>query len=188
MRFVGAFSYGTIADRRRHNSEIKFALSNSYRYDFFREDIKLIARVPTPCIGVCSTGIGDSVCRGCKRYAHEVIHWNGYSEEQKCAINLRLDQLLSQIVGAKLSVFDCMLLERRLQAQQIRYSAHKSPLVWVFELLRAGASQIDDPRAFGFALELEYRNLSLPALREQIDSEFFLLSEAHYQRYIATIV
>lgn len=128
------------------------------------------------------------VCRGCKRFAHEVIHWNGYSEEEKNAINRRLDQLLSQIVGAKLRVFDSALLEQRLQVQQIRYSAHKSPLVWVFELLRAGASQIDDPRAFGFALEPGYRNLSLSILREQIDSEFFLLSEAHYQRYIATIV
>jgi hypothetical protein len=79
-------------------------------------------------------------------------------------------------------------LERRLQAQQIRYSAHKSPLVWVFELLRAGASQIDDPRAFGFALEPQYRHLTLPVLREQIDGEFYLLSEAHYQRYIAAAV
>ncbi|HMW48455.1 MAG TPA: DUF1289 domain-containing protein, partial [Cellvibrionaceae bacterium] len=24
-------------------------------------------QVRTPCIGVCSTGIGDVVCRGCKR-------------------------------------------------------------------------------------------------------------------------
>jgi predicted Fe-S protein YdhL (DUF1289 family) len=42
----------------------------------------LPVRTPTPCIGVCSTGIGDVVCRGCKRYAQEVIHWNGYSEQQ----------------------------------------------------------------------------------------------------------
>lgn len=149
---------------------------------------QLSARILTPCIGVCSTGIGDVVCRGCKRYAHEVIQWNGYSEEQKRAINLRLDQLLSQIVGAKLTVFDPALLERRLQAQRIRYSVCKGPLVWVFDLLRAGASQIDDPRAFGFALEMDCRHLSLPVLREQIDSEFFLLSEAHYQRYIAATV
>lgn len=147
-----------------------------------------LSRISTPCIGVCSTGIGDSVCRGCKRYAHEVIHWNAYSEEQKRAINQRLDQLLSQIVSAKLTVFDRALLERRLQSQQVRYSAHKSPQVWVFELLRAGASQIDEPRAFGFELEAGFRNLSLPVLREQIDSEFFLLSEAHYQRYIAATV
>ena len=38
--------------------------------------------IRTPCIGVCSTGIGDAVCRGCKRFTHEVIDWNGYSTEQ----------------------------------------------------------------------------------------------------------
>lgn len=148
---------------------------------------KLIARIPTPCIGVCSTGIGDAVCRGCKRYAHEVIHWNSYSQEQKQAIDRRLDQLLSQVVGAKLRVFDSELLELRMRTQQIRYSLHRSPAVWVFELLRAGASQIDDPRDYGFAVEPGYRTLPLAVLREQIDREFFLLSEAHYQRYIAAI-
>ena len=42
--------------------------------------------VKTPCIGVCSTGIGDAVCRGCKRFSHEVIHWNSYSQDHKRAI------------------------------------------------------------------------------------------------------
>ncbi|MDC1160500.1 DUF1289 domain-containing protein, partial [Luminiphilus sp.] len=27
------------------------------------------APIRTPCIGVCSTGVGDVVCRGCKRFA-----------------------------------------------------------------------------------------------------------------------
>jgi predicted Fe-S protein YdhL (DUF1289 family) len=145
---------------------------------------QLPTRVPTPCIGVCSTGIGDVVCRGCKRYAHEVIHWNSYTEAQKRLISVRLEQFLTQIVAAKLSVFDAHLLESQLQAQQVRYSAHKSPLVWVFELLRAGAKQIADPRKFGFVVAANYRDISMATLREQIDSEFFILSEAHYQRYM----
>ncbi len=149
---------------------------------------QLSTRISTPCIGVCSTGIGDAICRGCKRYAHEVIHWNGYSEEQKRAINQRLDQLLTQVVSAKLAVFDRALLERRLQTQQIRYSAHQSPPVWVFELLRAGASQIQDSREYGFVVEPSQRAVPLSVLRDQIDREFFLLSEAHYQRYIVTYV
>lgn len=145
---------------------------------------KLLTRIPTPCIGVCSTGIGDAVCRGCKRYAHEVIHWNSYTDAQKRVISERLDILLAQIVGAKLTVFDAQLLAAQLKAQQVRYSAHMSPPVWVFELLRAGARQIDDPRAFGFVVDANYQALGLTALREQIDREFFILSEAHYQRYV----
>lgn len=146
---------------------------------------KLINRIPTPCIGVCSTGIGDVVCRGCKRFAHEVIHWNGYTDEQKRIIDSRLDQFLAQVVAVKVQIVDAGLLERQLRAQQIRFSAHKDPHVWVFQLLRAGASQIVAAAAFGFAVRPGYETLSLTDLREQIDREFFVLSEAHYQRYFA---
>lgn len=144
---------------------------------------KLIARVPTPCIGVCSTGIGDVVCRGCKRFAHEVIHWNSYTDAQKRVIDARLDQFLTQVVAARLHVFDAALLERQLRAQQLRFSAHKDPHVWVFQLLRAGASQIEDPARFGFAPLPACAGMALTELREQIDREFFILSEAYYQRY-----
>ncbi|MCY1186963.1 hypothetical protein D9M73_278850 [compost metagenome] len=39
--------------------------------------------------------------------------------------------------------------------------------------------------AYGIALLPEFRGWTLPDLREAIDREFFLLSEAHYERYIA---
>ncbi len=47
----------------------------------------------SPCIGVCSTTYGDLVCRGCKRFAHEVVQWNGYDHDQRDAIWRRLEQL-----------------------------------------------------------------------------------------------
>ncbi|MCF8976542.1 DUF1289 domain-containing protein, partial [Pseudomonas edaphica] len=28
--------------------------------------------IKTPCVGLCSTVYGDLVCRGCKRFHHEV--------------------------------------------------------------------------------------------------------------------
>ncbi|MET0379624.1 MAG: DUF1289 domain-containing protein [Spongiibacteraceae bacterium] len=148
---------------------------------------KLINRVPTPCIGVCSTGIGDVVCRGCKRFAHEVIHWNSYTDEQKRIIDARLDQFLAQVVAVKVQIVDAVLLEQQLRAQQIRFSAHKDPHVWLFQLLRAGASQIAAAALFGFIVRPAYESLSLIELREQIDREFFVLSEAHYQRYFRMV-
>ncbi len=62
--------------------------------------------IRTPCIGVCSTGIGDAVCRGCKRFAHEVIDWNGYSQAQKGAIDSRLDRFLAMCVANKFRIVD----------------------------------------------------------------------------------
>ena len=70
-----------------------------------------------PCIGVCSTGIGDAVCRGCKRFAHEVIDWNGYSQAQKQAIDARLDRFLAMCVANKLRIVDQKLLDWRSRSK-----------------------------------------------------------------------
>ena len=144
---------------------------------------QLESRVKTPCIGVCSTGIGDSVCRGCKRFTHEVIHWNGYTEREKQIIDQRLENFLAQIVETKLRVFNKDVLKRQLDTQQIPFPAHKSPYIWAYELLRAGASQLGDLREYGLELEPQFRSSDLKQLRIAIDGEFFVLSDAHYQRY-----
>lgn len=142
--------------------------------------------VKTPCIGVCSTGIGDSVCRGCKRFAHEVIDWNSYTLEQKQVVDRRLGDFLSQCVRNKLRVTDKALLQWQLQVQQVDYVAHYDEYCWVYSLIKAGASQIDHSSDYGFETDLSYRQLPLAKLRELIDSEFFILSQAHYDRYILT--
>ena len=140
--------------------------------------------VKTPCIGVCSTGIGDSVCRGCKRFSHEVIDWNSYTSAQKQAVDGRLSGFLSQCVGNKLRVLDKALLKWQLVVQQIRFVEHHDECCWVFSLLKAGAGQIDNSRDYGFEVDLGYREMPLPELRDKIDQEFYILSEAHYERYM----
>lgn len=142
--------------------------------------------IKTPCIGVCSTGIGDSVCRGCKRFSHEVIHWNSYTPEQKRVIDQRLSGFLSQCVSNKLRVTDKALLAWQLEVQQVRHVRHHDEYCWVFSLLKAGASQIERTGDFGFELEPAFSDLPLTELRDLIDREFFILSEAHYERYMQT--
>ena len=97
--------------------------------------------VKTPCIGVCSTGIGDAVCRGCKRFSNEVIAWNGYTQEQKRVIDQRIAGFLSQCVANKLQVTDAALLKWQLDVQQVRYNPLHDEFCWVFSLLKAGAKQ-----------------------------------------------
>ena len=142
--------------------------------------------VKTPCIGVCSTGIGDAVCRGCKRFSHEVIHWNSYSAEQKQAIDGRLSGFLSQCVSNTLTVLDKPLLAWQLQVQQLRFNPEHDEYCWVFSLLKAGAGQIERPADFGFEVHTGFSRLPLRELRDQIDREFYILSEAHYERYMRT--
>lgn len=141
--------------------------------------------IKTPCVGLCSTVYGDLVCRGCKRFHHEVIHWNGYDEEQKRAVWLRLEQLLVQVMAAKLEVFDPIRLRQQLEQRQIRFAVQQSAYCWAYQLIARGARVISQLEAYGVVLLPEFRGWTLPQLRDAIDREFFLLSEAHYQRYIA---
>jgi len=142
--------------------------------------------VKTPCIGVCSTGIGDTVCRGCKRFAHEVIAWNSYTPQQKAVVDRRLGDFLSRCVGNKLQVTDKALLQWQLQVQQLDYPPHHDEYCWVYSLIKAGASQIERTEDYGFVVDLAFRQLPLVQLRELIDREFYILSQAHYDRYMLT--
>ncbi|WP_299593234.1 DUF1289 domain-containing protein [uncultured Microbulbifer sp.] len=142
-------------------------------------------KVRTPCIGVCSTGIGDDVCRGCKRFAHEVIDWNAYSEEQRRIIAERRDGYLANAVRSQLEIVDQNLLLSQMRHQQIRFNEDQNPYCWVFELLRAGASQIGEPAAYGLLPTPMARGVSLVELRRRIDEDFYALSLAYYQRFVA---
>jgi len=62
----------------------------------------------TPCIGICSTTYGDLVCRGCKRFAHEVVGWNGYDDDQRGAVWARLHDLRAGAVRHLLEVVEPM--------------------------------------------------------------------------------
>jgi predicted Fe-S protein YdhL (DUF1289 family) len=144
-------------------------------------------RIKTPCVGLCSTVFGGVVCRGCKRFHHEVINWNGYSDEEKQAVWLRLEMLLVQVMTAKLEVFDEQLLLNQLRQRQIRFVPQQSAYCWAYQLLVRGARVITQLNAYGVVLLPEFRDWQLPALRDAIDREFFLLSEAHFERYIAPV-
>ncbi|SER47438.1 hypothetical protein SAMN04244573_03691 [Azotobacter beijerinckii] len=142
-------------------------------------------RIKTPCVGLCSTVYGDLVCRGCKRFHHEVVSWNQYDEEEKRAVWLRLETLLVQVVQAKLEVFDAQRLRCQLEQRQIRFELEQSVYCWAYRLIARGARAISQLEAYGIVLLPEFRDWELPALRDAIDREFFLLSLAHYERYIA---
>lgn len=147
----------------------------------------MVNKVKTPCIGVCSTGIGDSVCRGCKRYTHEVVDWNAYTEAQRVSISLRLDALIRQVLEARVEIFDEPLLRQQLQMQNVRHHPEQSPFAWLFEILKVGAGQIRNLEAFGARLLPEYAHMTLPEFKALVDEDFFVLSQVHYERYFSKV-
>jgi predicted Fe-S protein YdhL (DUF1289 family) len=142
-------------------------------------------RIKTPCVGLCSTVYGDLVCRGCKRFHHEVVNWNAYTDDERRAVWARLEVLLDQVMQAKLEVFDAGRLRQQLEQRQIRFVAEQSSYCWAYQLIARGARVISQVEAYGVVLLPEFRGWTLPDLRDAIDREFFILSEAHYERYIA---
>ncbi|MCH7336599.1 DUF1289 domain-containing protein [Acinetobacter sp. NIPH 2699] len=79
-------------------------------------------RIPslTPCAGRCSTVFGDLVCRGCRRFNHEVIQWNTYSPEQRLAVWRRLDAQLDQILVPLLPNANLQHVEGFIHSRHIR--------------------------------------------------------------------
>ena len=106
----------------------------------------------TPCIGLCSTVFGDSVCRGCMRFIHEVIDWNRYDATHKAIIWQRLDEHLRLILPQYVRIYDPRQIIETLQQQHIVYDANN---LWrgIYQLLRVADKGIISTEKVGFSLK-----------------------------------
>ena len=143
-----------------------------------------MSRSTTPCLGICSTTYGDSVCKGCKRFVHEVIDWNKFNSNEKELVNTRLEEFKIIVLKNRILVSDQDLLAAKLKENAIRFNNALDPLTWIFDLLRASGTQELDLDQFGIKTLISE---ALPTIREQINKEFLELSEAHYDRYFKRI-
>ena len=141
-----------------------------------------LKRVRTPCVGVCSTTFGDTVCRGCRRFLHEVVNWNAYNEQQKAIVWQRLDGFMRLVVTNYVTIIDAELLRAQMDYQNLRYQAELSPEGWVPELLKAAGEQSLDWAVFGLAPRPDAAAMTPRSLYEQICAELHALSQAHYDR------
>jgi uncharacterized protein len=155
----------------------------------------------TPCIGTCSTTYGDLICRGCKRFAHEVVQWNAYDADQRRTVWQRLLELRAGAVAAVLEIRD----EARLREQVGRAGLVVDPAG--LDATAAGGADADVHAAENLLYELlqrlqwreprpslESMGVALAAgveihlepvpetLLSLIDSEFYLRSVAQYER------
>jgi len=143
-------------------------------------------KTKTPCIGICSTtSVGDPICRGCKRFAHEVINWNGYTDEEKNAVLDRIEKLLIQILDDRFYVRDPSTLKAAMRSAAIPYDAERSPLSWLHNLLKKHHREIKGLYRYGVEVREDYRDIALAQLIEQVDKELLVLCEAHYSRYFS---
>lgn len=137
-------------------------------------------RSTTPCLGICSTTYGDDVCKGCKRFAHEIISWTKYSQDERALVNDRLEKFKILILQERFKVHDVDLFAIKLKENAINYNNSMDPLTWIFDLLRAAGSQNLDLEQFGIT---SLKNYDPMKIRDEVNKELLDLSEAHHQRY-----
>ena len=140
-------------------------------------------RSSTPCIGICSTTFGDDVCKGCKRFSHEITSWGKFSNEERAFVNRRLEQFKSTLLEEKFTIIDGNLFESKMNEFSINYNGSLEPITWIFDLLRASVSKDLNLDDFGIEIKPEFSNLSLVEIRKLINDEMLQLSEAHYSKF-----
>jgi uncharacterized protein len=137
--------------------------------------VKILQRA-TPCVGICSTTYGDLVCRGCKRFSHEIVQWNGYTVDQRDMIWHRLFELRRQAVGVAVRVVDQDRFRAFCEVRKL-----PPDLPWelaAYEILRAIVVKDQDAAEFGLVSVSGQPTLTL--LRA-IDADIFHRSQAWYE-------
>ena len=140
-------------------------------------------RYTTPCLGICSTTYGDDVCKGCKRFVHEIIGWPKFSQDERALVNDRLEKFKILILKDRFKIVDQDLLQIKLRENAINYNNSMDPLTWIFDLLRAAGSQSLDLKQFGITSLMSYDSSTI----KDINQELLELSEAHHERYFKKI-
>ena len=140
-------------------------------------------RSSTPCIGICSTTFGDDVCKGCKRFSHEITNWGKFSTDERAVVNSRLEQFKIIILEEKFIISDSCLFESKMNEFSINFNSSLDPVTWVFDLLRASSNEDLDLNDFGIEILPQFSELSLLELRDLINQEMLQLSEAHYYKF-----
>ena len=131
----------------------------------------------TPCLGICSTTYGDLVCRGCKRFAHEIVQWNGYDDDQQEQIWHRLHRLRDEVVAQHLQIIDGDTYLRITQAANLDTLA---PVERIYELTRFLVGEAQPLHKAGIAAKSGEEDALL--VLKAIDGEIYSRSQAHYER------
>lgn len=141
-------------------------------------------RSTTPCLGICSTTYGDDVCKGCKRFVHEIINWPKYSMDERAIVNDRLEEFKLLILKERFKVVDKDLFAIKLKENAINYNNSLDPLTWVFDLLRASGSQNLDLSQFGIT---SLQSFDFKTIKDELNNEMLELSKAHHERYFKNL-
>ena len=140
-------------------------------------------RRPTPCVGICSTTFGDLVCRGCKRFSHEIVDWNSYDDSQKEVIWERLEKIKEQVVGQIVKHKDEELFRSAIKAQKINEQEEHQATYVLLQCLVRHSKRLSFAGLENASPDHEGREEEIDSLvtLQQIDKEIVVRSRAFYE-------
>ena len=152
----------------------------------------------TPCVGICSTTYGDLICRGCKRFAHEIVQWNGFDDGQRQAVWTRLLTIRRGVVRDHVALADVALLRERAGGLGIRNAESEDALDLAYEVLRRIQRHGSELASLGLAPTAEVTTVASTVateplagearrVLEHIEREFYQRSIAHYEHSFRTL-
>ncbi len=136
-------------------------------------------RIPTftPCAGRCSTTFGDHVCRGCRRFSHEIIQWNSYSQAQQYAVWQRLDDQLDRILVRLLPHANKVKVEHFLvhkRSKLLPQASYGRKLYNALRLCEKNKHLIDES---GLNIEASH----IKPIWQKFEKQVLLLAQASYE-------
>ena len=132
----------------------------------------------TPCRSICSTTYGDFVCRGCKRFAHEIIEWNQLDDPYKEEIWSRLDTVYRESIRACVNISNTDVFNRHVEENEIPFST--DPESAIYELLQVVDSPVENLGLLPTELSIGTSSLRL---FNEIENEIYRRSLAYYEYY-----
>ncbi len=129
-------------------------------------------------MGICSTTYGDLVCRGCKRYAHEIDQWNGFGDGQRRLVWERLFKLREGAMACHVRIVDEAVIRTQGEALRIPNQEALDLANLAYEVLRRSL-RTRDFTTLGFEPLTPARDGS--ELYERLERELYERSVAQYE-------
>ena len=137
-------------------------------------------------MGICSTTYGDLVCRGCRRFAHEIVDWNGYTEVQKASILERLKQIKHEVLSQYLIIEDKGKFEGFCRELGFGFVDLDERMYAVLAYLITKSERL---KISGLAVSDSFEDCSGAAeLMRFLESEMYTRAQAHYERNFKILI
>ena len=124
------------------------------------------------------------MCRGCKRFSHEIVDWNSYDDAQKETIWERLETFKKQVVGQIVRLNDQDRFQSAIEAQKIREPEDYQAVYLLLQRLVRHSKTLSFAGLENVSPDFEIMEGEIDSLLtlQQIDKEIVTRSRAFYER------